>query len=213
MAEHSVIPIIASTSAAFGGLFLILDRVIKTPEKMMAETDPKAIRVKRYEYITNVNSLIHAVVTWLGSCYLIMYQSTAYDAPNTFGQAAFAAFSCGYFIVDTITGMYYGYNDKLMLIHHIFAIYLQVHLLYKGMFGTSYVWTMFVGEVANPVFIIRKNLSWHSIPKIYDAVMGIVFCISFLFFRTIVATYAMTGILASEATFSFKFVLVYRWKL
>lgn len=165
------------------------------------------VRVKRYEYITNILSLIHAIVTWLWSCYLLINEPTAYDAPNTYGQAAFAAFSCGYFIIDTIAGMHYGYNDMLMNIHHVLTIYLQIHLLYKGRFGNSYVWTLFVGEVSNPFFIVRKNLSWHKVPKIYDFVLGIIFSLSFIFFRTIVATYAMTGILGSEATFSFKLVL------
>ena len=207
MTDYSVFPIVASTTLAFGGLFLVLDRLIKTPQKMLEEKNPKLVRVRRYGYITNFLSLIHAVVTWLWSCYLLAYEPTANDAPNTYGQAAFAAFSCGYFIIDSINGAYYGYNDVLTHVHHVLAIYLQVYLLNKGRFGNSYVWTLFVGEVSNPVFIIRKNLSWHALPKIYDAVLGIVFCVTFLFFRTIVATYAMAGILGSEATFSIKMVL------
>jgi hypothetical protein len=213
MFELASILVIIGSLMSFVALLLILERVVKTPPLMESESNIKARRLKRSKFLTDYVSIVHAVITWFWSAYLIIYEKSAFDAENTWHQTYFCAFSLGYFIYDSVVGNLFGFNDPLMLIHHFMAIFFTSYSLFKGKFGYNYIWTLFIAEPSNPMFLLRKNLAWYPNTKIYDIVLGVSFCLTFLYFRIVVAAGAMMNLQRSQATLIFKVIMGFACEL
>jgi hypothetical protein len=202
-----------AVSSSFGILLLILDKTIKNPEKMEREVKLMDRRAKRYEFLTNFFSMFHAIISWIFSVYILMTDRFDFTGSNTEKQKMLVSFSCGYFIFDTLAGLYYGYNDSVMNIHHFLTVFVNLHFLMKGKFAFCYVCMIFIGELTNPVHIARRQLSWFPNNESIDRTLGIIFCISFVALRGFFCIFAVNFITGTEVSLVLKLILSSACKL
>ena len=90
------------------------------------------------------------------------------------------AWSMGYFITDFFQGWYYGYNDILLIIHHIIAILALIITISKNQFGYLIVVSWALGELTNPVYCLRCIFQKNSKRTKETAVTAALFCFTFL---------------------------------
>lgn len=202
-------------SALFFLIFLaVARRVLPVPPLILAAKEKESrrgYRTMRWEYISNYGSLIHAVATTALSLIALNLFYPPLEEPNTVFCNLIIAFSLGYFLVDTAGGLFLGYNDNLMHLHHFLALFMSYSLLSLGHHGAVYLYVLVIGELTNPFLIVRKNLEKHNAHKGWSISLGLIYAVSFLVLRGVVAQFYLPWLLAFPLGLPFKTSLAVLW--
>jgi len=208
------IPFTALSVAFFTSILVLVRYYLPVPpmiEAAKAKESPRGYRTMRWEYLSNWGALVHAVLTTVLSFVGLNLFYSPPELPNTPFVNFVIALSLGYFIVDTFGGFYFGYNDALMQVHHFMALYMSFDLLWTNKFGVAYFYILIIGELTNPVILLRKNLEKNNAGKIWSIVLGLVFSVSFLILRGVVAQFYLPQIMEYPLSLPFKFALALLW--
>ena len=164
-------------------LYFILFKVLKIPDSIRDENSHDKTLRAFWEYTGNYVSLIHAIISiGLGS-YIIFSYELSYFAKNRSVEVNILAVSFAYFVVDTIIGLSFGFNDIAMLAHHFMSIVMIGYPILKGQYANIMIWGLIMGEISNPFMLTWKNLKTEGKKEI-STVFGILFAIIFILFRT-----------------------------
>ena len=207
------VPFIAITTAAFSFYNLILYHSYPIPFKLRKVKDPLELRKLFYDYVTAISSFIHAVILIVGSSIVLYVIGIDYNRPNANEENLLIAFSIGYFISDTILGIFAGYNDNIMLMHHLFGLFGLTYSLIKQNYGNTIVFAFVVAEISNPFMILRKNLDKHKGAEALSIFSGVIFSLTFIICRTVIIGYVMIPFFITDASLLIKLFGGFLWYL
>lgn len=208
------IPFAALSVATFATILVLCRYYLPVPPMILAAKatqTPRAYQTMRWEYLSNWGALVHAVLTSILSLVALNFYYPEPETVSTVFVNFVIALSLGYFIVDTVGGYLFGYNDALMQVHHLLALYMSLYLLWADRYGVAYLYILVIGELNNPALILRKNLEKHQAGKIWGIVLGLVYSISFLILRGYVACLYMPRLMSHPLSITFKIALAFLW--
>ena len=102
---------------------------------------------------------------------------------NTHFSTFVVCMSLGYFIYDLFIGVYYKVIDKLMITHHIVTSLIALSILSYNKYNNVYLYVLLVGEISNPLYIVRESIKHYQGFEKYDKPLGLVFCLLFIIAR------------------------------
>lgn len=146
------------SSLFFLGLNFYLIIKISIPRKIKDNVDKMLVSTIFADFCSNFSSLIHAVVSFFWGLWVISASGISADQVNTIDENAVLCFSMGYFLSDTLTGLIYDYQTRMMNIHHAIVIVNVVYILSKGRFSNITVAALVVSEASNPFKIMDSIL-------------------------------------------------------
>jgi TLC domain len=143
----------------------------------------KEQHIKNKEYTARVVSLIHAVISTIGSAYaLYSHEGMSFYAPiATRVQSNWQMFTFAYFTVDTIVMFVTNTFDFKYFVHHIISMSSLACGAFYGMYGVLVTSAQLVGEISNPFMHSRWILNSHGYreSKLCKIITKIWFCIFF----------------------------------
>lgn len=167
---------------SFMMVVFLLTNIVNMPKLIMKL--PKEQQTTLYmEYITNVNSITHAVSTFCLSVIIVSQTSMNLPGANTHSENLVLSLSIGYFLSDTLLGFIYGYNDVMTVVHHVIALILFPYSIIKNQYGTLNAWCFVIAEISNPFLLVRNNLLKHEGYETLKLVAGLIFTVTFLVMR------------------------------
>lgn len=185
-------------------LYVSCYRKFSIPHKIGMISDTRERKKVYSEYIGSYISIVHAVSVLLMGIYLLTPNGIVFVKKNSPQETFVIAFSLGYFTMDTVVGLATGFNDSVMVFHHIECLLSLIYGMVKGSYGSVIIWGLVAAELSNPFILIRKVLQQQ---KNYDAlaeIFGIVFAVLFLFTRSYYAATVMIPLYASEVSLVIK---------
>lgn len=210
----SIVTQIGLFTAFFASILVVLRKSLPVPPVILAQKEklsPFAYRTMRWEYLSNFGALTHAVLTTALSFYILFLTDIKPESQNPPILIFTMCLSVGYFIVDTIGGILFKYNDNLMLLHHILALCIPLNFLTRCCYGEGYMWVLLIGEFTNPFLIIRKNLEKNNASKFITNTLGLVFAISFIIMRGVIANPILVKIMRYPISLSSKICIALLW--
>lgn len=164
-------------------LTIILHKFLKYPNKI--EILIPSERDKQYGiYITNIISFFHSCGMFTLSLLLLeSFDPEKILVENSPTNILIIQLSLGYFIHDTIIGLYFKILDKQMIIHHIIALGIYFYVLEKNLFANKILQLLWIGEISAPFLFIYENLGKHSQFEGLSKAFGFIFCLIYLFAR------------------------------
>lgn len=198
------IPVILISTLGFIIYDILLCANYPMPFKLEKLENKTERRKFFYEYVTNISSLIHAVVVTVYGIIIISVVGFQHNLVNINEENLLIAFSLGYFISDTFMGVVAGYNDTFMMLHHAFGIFGLGYVLIKQKYSNFVICVFAIAEISNPFIILRKNLDKHRRTEALSTIFGVIFCLSFLVCRTIVTAALLLPFFGSTASLTIK---------
>lgn len=209
------IPFTLLSAGFFTALLVVARSLLPVPPGILSSQSKESsgsYRTMRWEYISNWGALVHAVSTTILG---LIALNTSSDPPSALPNTLFCNFiiglSLGYFIVDTTAGFYFSYNDPLMHVHHVLALYMSLYLLWLNQYGSVYLYILVIGEFTNPIILLRKNLEKHNAHKMWSIGLGLLFSVTFLILRGVVAQFYLPWMMQYPLGLSFKISLAILW--
>ena len=184
MAFMDLLPSVTFWAACFSMMLFLIEKHLRTPFKIGQIENKHQQKIAKWEYISNVGSIVHAVCSFFWGFYLLKTFGIRNASQNLDDENSLMAFSLGYFSVDTAFGAYYAYNDYVMNCHHAETIISLFYVLVKNRYAGSIVWALWAAEASNPLILLKKNLDRHRNTERVSTFVGILFCIIFLCTRT-----------------------------
>jgi hypothetical protein len=198
------LPTVAFWGVAFTFLNRHLYKNVPMPTKIARIEDTKHRAILYWEYVTNFCSIIHAIASCIWGHYIMMKYGARHAASNLDSENGLLAFSLGYFLVDSVLGYIYKYNDKVMNMHHAEAVMSLIYGLAKNRYANSMVWALWLAEMSNPFNLIRKNLEMHDGREKWATGFGLIFCVIFIYTRTYWVGYFLSQMQESSASLFIK---------
>ena len=155
-------------SCFWGVVWYITNLNGTVPTKFRKEEDPAKQEQLKKTHFGYYLSLYHACMTIAASVISLLWYGFAPSAP--FSEFDFWIFkmSAGYFVVDTITGMAYKFNDLSMLLHHIFVLTAYAQAFYYNNSRVELTLSLAVGELSNPLNIVRILADDHGMKRLSE---------------------------------------------
>ncbi|CAH1798131.1 unnamed protein product, partial [Owenia fusiformis] len=114
---------------------------------------------RTYEWQCRIVTLLHAVsmVAVCGWCAFIQgpWPFTDPGGPNTQLQHMACMLSLGYFLFDFTWCIFSRTEGAIMMIHHLVSVLGLSMTVYRGIYGTEMIGTLFGTEISNPFLQIR----------------------------------------------------------
>lgn len=209
-----IIPLITSfvASLIFFTLFHILGpRYIPIPPLIRAIDD----KTKKYDafrrYVAIYSSTVHGVFCILLLGAFVCKDGIVFDKPNETYHYFFIGFSFGYYLVDTIAGCLFNFGGGAMAFHHIIMILIFTYLCIKRRYAGLFSYLTFLGELSNPFMHVRKNMMQFENTRLYTNILGIVFCITYIFCRVVMIGLSAQELAESTMTLGFKLLVCSIW--
>lgn len=137
-------------SLLFLSFNLLLVQFGRVPRKIAAMTDKNKARSTHAEFISSITAFAHAVASFALSLYILMEDGITKHQKNTFPETALLSLSAGYFFSDTITGIIYEFNNKMMNAHHVLVIVNVLYIFEYRQYANITVAALFASEASNP---------------------------------------------------------------
>jgi hypothetical protein len=176
--------LIAAWSGAFSGLYILLLNILpslKSEDKNKDE--PKSQFLINANYASHFTSLAHAVISFIWALKIFYTSGLTTDRENNASEISLVLFSIGYFLMDTIFGLLFAYNDKSTNIHHFAVVSSLFYVVLKGKYANAVVCALGVAECSNPFLILRKIVTSHKETQKWAFPTGLIFAFSFLYTR------------------------------
>lgn len=164
-------------------LSILLHKFLRYPSKI--KTLGPLNRDKQYAiYITNIISFLHScVMISLSLTQLKPFDPKNILIPNSNANILIMQISLGYFIFDTIAGLYYKIIELPMFIHHLLALGIYIYVLEKNLFANKILQLLWIGEISAPFLFIYENLDKHKKYENLSKIFGFLFCFVYLIAR------------------------------
>lgn len=177
------------TSCAFFILWKpFLTFVLPIPDKILADKNKISQTLSTHTYFACFNSLIHALLVLILGVYSVICYPNRWEAENVPLENKIMAFSFSYFTVDLVYGIIYKFNKLPMNLHHILAMLAAFITIQKNQCGFTMVFSWILGEISNPVFLIRCILIEHSKYEKVAYIFELTFFALFVFARGIIGS-------------------------
>lgn len=205
----------ASSCTVFTLLFILAEKMFKMPSDYVKLKEENK-RLKALElywgYLSNYVSIVHAILSIILAAYVVTTYGIVFRKANYIVEDVIITISLGYFVVDTLLSIFFGYGDSLMFFHHIECIVSLLYPVFKGYYGNIIVWAIMIAEISNPFMLLWKNFGIIKKKKL-EFYFGIVFSISFLILRTYCIGYVAFPLQSSEVSLLLKLHCGLLWYL
>ena len=199
-----MIIVLSSSIVLFALINFVLQVRVPTPYKISMMQPSRAKRKAFWEYTGNYTAIIHALTSLMASILILIPQGLELMKHNTLLENCLTAYSLGYYMVDTLFGLLFGFNEGLLLFHHVECILSLVYTLYKDQYANPVIWALAIAEISNPLILLRKNLQKHkSLDRAAD-IVGIIFSLLFITTRTYLISLVATPLFISEVSLALK---------
>lgn len=199
-----IITTLLTSATFFLFLYLSMYRKCSIPYRISIIAGKKEQKKAYWEYIGNYVSIVHAVSVFMMGLYVTLPNGVRYPKDNNYQENMIVAYSLGYFIMDTIMGLMCGFNEGMMIFHHVECVLSLFYVLAKGRYASVIIWALTVAELSNPFILARKNIQKHIGFDGLAEAFGIVFSVLFLISRTYFVGIVMLPLYKSEASLALK---------
>jgi len=170
-------------SLCFLSINMALLRFYPIPKSVFHALDQKNENVIFAEFISYFSSCINALVCFFFGLSIILDNGVTLWKDNKPNESYLVAFTLGYFLSDTLTGMVYHYNNTLMNLHHVLVLFGGFYVLWIGAYANLLVLAMVIAELSNIFRTIEMIADKYPDQKRIAFGFGLCFAFSFVFCR------------------------------
>ena len=201
------VPFLLGTICSFLSLHHILKKIIPTPDLIEQEKDKKKQIIDKNEHFAYYYALFHSVPIIFYGIYMLITGPVRFEDVSNSVENRYLAYSLGFFIADTIQGFISGYNDSLMLIHHIISIVVSLVTIITNHYAYVVIIIWVIGEISNPILAIGMILQKSSSRQFESFIFGLLFSLVFIIARGPFISYLCPIIFKMNISIFLKFSL------
>jgi hypothetical protein len=192
-------------------------RFVRHPHSVTSLGDKEDVEKKKDKifttYVSYYPALLHAPVTTMLSLVCLYYYGVRYGDETQYLEYWPIKYSASFFLHDTIYGIAFKYNDRVVLAHHVVVILVLCYSWYLGMYGSDLCNGLAQGEITNPLYAVYDIMTHMGYLEAQIRPLGIIFLASFILVRMGVSPWAMWQMQHGEADIVFKMIYTGMWTI
>lgn len=203
---NNLMPSIIFWSGAFASLFLVISKRLKPVDQSLlnSKDKPKATkRILKWERVANVASIVHSIAFFLWGLYLFQNFGVRGISINLDDENSLIIFSFSYYIVEALFDLAYEFSNNLTVAHRIGRIAALAYVLLKNRYANIFILT-FGSGITGVLRLLKRNLGRHRSAERVSALIGLLFCMFFVYSKVFLSGSLMLTLQESRASLLLK---------